>query len=322
MSILWDEARGIPEALRATLDRRQGFDHALEALSAAPVRRIVATGNGASYYAAMALWLASLQASGPDVVALPAGVVASPSFAWREGDVLLAISSSGEFRDVVLAARDGAPAAVAITANARSSLARSVKTVALAQLPALRAVTHTQAYCVSVAVALALWAELTADAALRETLERAPDATASALDAALPWAAGQASGLTDPRAAIVFGSGPAWAGALEAALLLKEVAAIPAEGVETREGATSAMYALSPGQLAVSIGDDPLVAEAEAVCATAGATVVRLPAGGEPRCAAIASFPAALALSIALAQRAGVDVDAPAWVGAYERTAR
>jgi fructoselysine-6-P-deglycase FrlB-like protein len=325
MSILWDEACGIPEALRATLDGRHGFDGALESLSRAHVRRIVATGNGASYYAAMALWLASLQASGPDVVALPSGVVASSTFGWRKGDVLLAISSSGEFRDVVLAAQNGAPA-VAITANAGSSLAQRAKTAAMAQLPAQRSVTHTQAYCASVLVALTLWSQLAEDAGLRQALERAPDLVSRALEAAGPWAAAQALRVRNPRAAVVFGSGPAWAAALETALLLKEVAQIPAEGVETREGATSAMYALGPGHLAVSVrcGDDALLDEAESVCQSAGATVIRLPGGelGDPRCASLLSFPAALALTIALAEQAGVDVDAPPWVSAYERTSR
>jgi hypothetical protein len=43
---------------------------------------------------------------------------------------------------------------------------------------------------------------------------------------------------------------PEWAAALEAALLLNEVAGIAAEGVENREGATSAMMALQAGHLA------------------------------------------------------------------------
>ena len=80
--------------------------------------------------------------------------------------------------------------------------------------------------------------------------------------------------------AVVFGSGPAWAGALEAALLLKEVSGVPAEGVETREGATSAMMALGPGSLALSLSgkaEDPLLAEAEEICAGQGAVVVRTP---------------------------------------------
>jgi fructoselysine-6-P-deglycase FrlB-like protein len=324
-SILWTEACGIPDAIGATLDRRQGFDAALEAMSGRGIRRIVATGNGASYYAAMALWLASLEASGPDVVAVPAGVVARPGFRWRDGDVLLAISSSGEFRDVVAAVQQGATA-VAITANDRSSLARQVRASAVARLDSQRSVTHTQGYAANVAVALSLWADLTGDPALRGALARSPEAVARVLGDAESWAAAQAASLEAPPAAVAFGSGPAWAASLEAALLLKEVARIPAEGVETREGATSAMYGIGQGHLAVSVvcGDDPQLAEAESVCRSAGATVIGLTGAeaSDPRVAPILSFPAALALAIALAERSGVDVDAPWWAGAYERTAR
>ena len=87
-------------------------------------------------------------------------------------------------------------------------------------------------------------------------------------------------GAVDATNAIAFGSGPAWAAALEAALLLKEVAGVPTEGVETREGATSAMMALGPGDLALSLptrADDELLAEAEEICAGQGARVLRAP---------------------------------------------
>ena len=77
------------------------------------MRRVVASGNGAAYYVAVALWLASLEGPvGPDVVAVPSGLLARGGFAWRPGDVLLAVSSSGEFRDLVEAVDAGAPRAV------------------------------------------------------------------------------------------------------------------------------------------------------------------------------------------------------------------
>ncbi len=130
----------------------------------------------------------------------------------------------------------------------------------------------------------------------------------------------------DAPAAVAFGSGPAWAAALEAALLLKEVAGIPAEGVETREGATSAMMALQPGHLVLSLptGEDPLLDEAEAICRGRGATVARAPivAGGDRRLAAILSFPAAVVLGERIGVERGLDVDRPAWTDAYYRVAR
>jgi glucosamine--fructose-6-phosphate aminotransferase (isomerizing) len=273
----------------------------------------------------MAIWLTSLEAAGPEVIAVPAGVVARPGFRWRDGDLLLAISSSGEFRDVVAAVRQGVTA-VAITANDRSSLAHQAQASAVARLESQQSATHTQGYAANVAVGLSLWADLTGDPALREALALVPETAARFLSAAQDWAGAQIALLDAPPAAIAFGSGPAWAASLEAALLLKEVARVPAEGVETREGATSAMYGIGRGHLAVSVvcGDDPQLAEAESMCRSAGATVIGLTGAeaSDPRVAPILSFPSALALAIALAERSGVDVDAPWWEGAYQRTAR
>jgi hypothetical protein len=129
-----------------------------------------------------------------------------------------------------------------------------------------------------------------------------------------------------PTAAMAFGTGGASAAALETALLLKEIAGIPAEGLETREGATSGMYALRPGHLVLAHPtlDDPLCDEAADVCARMGAEVIRVPGGvGGPRsAAALTTFPAALALAGTLGRRAGHDIDQPAWTSAYYATAR
>jgi glucosamine 6-phosphate synthetase-like amidotransferase/phosphosugar isomerase protein len=127
--------------------------------------------------------------------------------------------------------------------------------------------------------------------------------------------------------AVAFGSGPAWAAALEAALLLKEVSGMPAEGVETREGATSAMMALHPGDLALSLptrADDALLAEAEEACAGRGARVLRapVPTTEDRRLAAVSTFPAVAVLSASIGLTRGLDVDRPAWTDAYYRVAR
>jgi len=80
-----------------------------------------------------------------------------------------------------------------------------------------------------------------------------PAALSDQLTGALEWADVLGSGLDTPRAAVVFGTGHGLVAASEAALLLKEVAGIPAEGMETREGATSGMYALGRGQFVLAL---------------------------------------------------------------------
>ena len=118
---LWADVRELPGALRATLENASGVAEAAALLRGRDVKRIVATGNGAAYYVAHALWLASLEgaAAGPPIVAVPCGVAVREGFRWQPGDAVLAVSSSGEFRDVVEIARAaGDRPCVAITAAA------------------------------------------------------------------------------------------------------------------------------------------------------------------------------------------------------------
>lgn len=323
---LWQETCGIPTALAATIAAADGVAAVAELVAAPGVRRVVATGNGAAYYAALALWLASLDgADGPEVVAVPAGLLAQGRFRWRTGDALLALSSSGEMRDVIEALDTGAPVPfAAITASPASTIGTRAGAVACVTIDSQAAVTHTQGFCGNVALALAVWAEVTADRALAEAVQGAPALVEQACREAAAWV--EAFALADPVAAVVFGSGPAWAAALEGALLLKEVALVPAEGVETREGATSAMYPLGSGHLVVSVptARDALVEEAEAICAGRGATVLRAPGGslGDPRLAALTAFPALVALAAVIGVQRGLDVDAPSWTDAYYAVAR
>lgn len=322
---IWQDVSELPDALAATLEAADGVSETAAFLGADGVQRIVATGNGAAYYVAVALWLASLEGRpGPDVVAVPSGLVARGRFEWRPGDVLLAISSSGEFRDLIEAVDALDVPFAAVTASPSSTIGSRAAARTLVTVAHQRAATHTQAFCGGVAAALLVWAEITDDTTLRAALERSPDASAAAVDAAARWATDAES--LDATYAVAFGSGPAWAAALEAALLLKEVADVPAEGLETREGATSAMFALRPGHLvlALPVGDDPLLDEAEGICRARGATVVRAPHldGIDRRLAAITTFPASAALSARIGHEHGLDIDRPVWVDAYYDIAR
>jgi fructoselysine-6-P-deglycase FrlB-like protein len=327
---LWQDVARMPRELAATLDAAEGFDETVALLTRPGTRRIVVTGNGASYYVGMALWLAALagERMPVEVVAIPGGLVAQGRFRWREGDVLLAISSSGEFRDVIEAIEDDdmpGPFAT-VTATPDATVGRAASAVAVVTNPDQLAITHTQAFCGGVLACLALWARISDDAGLEAELRNAPEACASAIDRATAWAEETFDEVDTPTASIAFGTENAWAAALENALLIKEVARIPCEGVETREGATAAMTALLPQHLAVSFptGQDPLCVEAEELCRSLGAPVLRAPGGDEAdrRLAAVTTFPSAVALCAELALRQGRSVDEPEWYGQYTATAR
>jgi len=321
---LWADVRELPDALALTLERAEGVAEAADLLRGPDVRRIVATGNGAAYYVAHALWLAALETSaeGPPIVAVPAGLATRDGFRWRPGDVVLAVSSSGEFRDVVAIAAGDRPC-VAVTAQPGSALAGAATATVVQHLSAQRAVTHTQALCGAYACTLALWAAVTRDRELPAVLAGAAEAAARAVAAAEAWTAPDE--LERPGAAVAAGGGTAWAAALELALMLKEIARVPAEGVETREGATSAMFGLDRGHLMVALDPpgDAASEEAMRLCATAGARTLRLPhVDADQRLAPITTLPAAAALAATLALAGGHDVDHPCWTDAYYATAR
>jgi fructoselysine-6-P-deglycase FrlB-like protein len=327
---IWRDVSDVPVYLEHTLARSDRIDAVADRLADERVRRIVATGNGASYYVAQAFWLASLMGARhpKDVIAVPAGLVTGEAFRFRDGDLLLAISSSGELRDIIEVIEGSNPPAslVSITATPDSTIARASEAAAVVVNPAPRAVTHTQAFCGAVAVSLAIWARLSDDDVLRRAVDEVADACRHAVSGAMEWSDSLAD-VETPTAAITYGTGPAWAAALETALLVKEIARLPCEGVETREAATAAMTGLGPGHLVLSLptgASDPLVDEADEVCARQGATVLRAPGGSESdrRLAAITTFPAALALSVEFALRGGHDPDRPDWVENYNSTAR
>jgi glucosamine 6-phosphate synthetase-like amidotransferase/phosphosugar isomerase protein len=326
---IWQDLCGVPTAVQTTLDKAEDFDEVAAILRRRDVRRIVATGNGAAYYVAHALWLNSLASDNeaPPVVAVPSGFVARGHFGWRKGDLLVAVSSSGEFRDVVEAVELGAPRPfIAITARPESTIGAAADARAVIAAPSQRAVTHTQVYCSGVIAALAVWARAFRDRRLGDAVAAAAEVCARSLTAATDWAESDAfDSIPHPTAAVALGSGRAWTAALETALLLREVAGVPSEGAETREGATSSLFGLSSGHLVVSVGPhrDPLVVEAEQRGRETGAIVVSVPGDeASPLLGAVTSFPGSVALTASIGLRAGLDVDQPNWVNAYFATAR
>ena len=332
LSGLWQDVVEIPDALAATLDEREGFDQAAGLFSARQPSRLVVSGNGAAYYVASALWLASLAGPrpGPEVQAVPSGLLARGRFAWRPGDMFVAVSSSGEFRDLVEAIEQGAPKPyIAVTSSPASSVARGAEVAVTFKVLHQRALTHSQVFCGAVATVLSIWASMTGDALLSHQLGELPALAGSAIKQASQWRNESLSALGAlPRVALTCSSGAGWAAALEAALLLKEVARVPAEGGETREAATSGMYALAPGDLAFTLPsgyEDPLLGEAEGIFERAGATVLRAPVPLTPvdqRLMGAVMFPASVALAIKLARIAGHDPDEPTWADTYYETAR
>lgn len=324
---LWQDLLLVPETVEATVANAHGFRDVAALLTAPAVRRVIVTGNGAQYHVALALWLAWLQVPTPPVelLAVPGGLVARGGFPWRTGDRLLALSSSGEFRDVIEAIEGGAPRPIAaITANEGSTIGRAADARALVRVDTLRARTHTQGYAGSLAAGLSVLALMCGD----DALSAAALGAGERLRATVKAAAATVRQTDDrPHAGVCMGTGPAWPAALHCALCLREVSILPIAGYETREGATTGRFSILPGDLAVAVpgpAHDPLLDEARGVLDEAGARVIRLQGDvqADPRLAPIMALPHAIALAIDLAHLAGLDADAPTWAGSYDRTSR
>lgn len=293
--------------------------------------RVVLTGNGAALYAASALWHAALRFPGaPTACLVPAGLIAAGGLQWRPGDVTVAVSSSGELRDLVDLLPGGLPGTlIVLTSHPGSSLGQAATAAVVVPVAHQRAVTHTQAFVGNVLAALLLWDGVTDGALTAEigpALQELPDRFARLVELAPEWAERAERAVKDLRAAVVLGTAGGSTAALQSALLLKEVAGIPAEGLETREGATTGSYALADGHLCLVLEGqaDPFADEAASICAGRGATVIRTPpeCRADPLLMALTTFPEATALAATLGIRAGLDIDAPAWTDSYFATAR
>lgn len=330
-SQLWSDARLMPETLRLAIERFREPDaeraRAVSLLHEAS--RVIVTGNGAAFYAALALESAARAhpVASTSVVAVPAGILGSGDFRWMPGDVPIVFSSSGELRDIVeLVASNRFPSDwVAVTANAGSTLGHAATARVDVTVLTQQAVAHTQAYLANVLSSLLLWQEA-CGRDLGLDVDDLPAKVEAAVDRAGDWAAGIAPTIADATGGVALSSGGGWSAALETALLFKEVAGLPLEGLETREAATTGMYALTPASLVVSHAteEDAAASEAERICAATGATVIRLPAPkvGSTLLIPVVGFPFALALAGILGLDRGRNIDNPAWTTAYLETAR
>jgi fructoselysine-6-P-deglycase FrlB-like protein len=141
------------------------------------------------------------------------------------------LSSSGELRDAVeLTLSDTCPRPLAvITGTPSSTLAQAATACAVVPNPSQRAVTHTHAFCGAVLAVLDIWGQVSGDVSIQRIVREASAACARSIVSVNGWI-GAPTALNDIRTSVVYGTGAAWAGALEGALLVKEIAGIPAEG--------------------------------------------------------------------------------------------
>ncbi len=339
-----------PAAIRATLERAlPGARAAAEALRAAGVRRVHVIGNGTSWHSSLAaatLYRRAARADDPAVIALPAGEFRHYLPALGPGDAVVGISASGEFRDVlaVVDALRGRVPTVGVVHVAGSTLDRAADHVVHSAGGESTVPVMTMTFAATLAATHLLFGELLGGeraVALRADLAAAADHAATAIEAAQPLVGPLAEAIADVEHVFVIGSGNATAAALEAALKLKEMALVHAEGTESWEAGSGAATLIGPGMVVVALapagpGRDATLDVARHAAgwgarivevgpgtgrgggpAIAGADHLPLPAGATEDLAALTAVPPVALLAFVLARRRGLDPDRPGWVARY-----
>lgn len=342
--IIPSEIREGPDAIRATIESAlPDARRVAGAWRAAGVGRVFVIGNGTSYHSALASTALYRRHAAPeDPVAIPLTAAELRIYGPTPGprDAIVGISSSGEFRDVVGVAEDvrGRTPFAGVVHVPGSTLTRATPDIVMsAGGPSLVPVMTKTFSATLVATELLLLELLGPDRAapvVRE-IAAAADHAALAIAAAEPLLPALADSLTGTEHLFVAGGGLAHPAALEAALKLKEMALVHAEGAETWEmtsgvatmlGPGSVIVALAPegraraamadllrhargwGARVIEVGPDPLVADS---------VLLPLPAAAMEDHASLTAVPPVALLAFALARRRGANPDRPDWIERY-----
>lgn len=336
-----------PHSLQATLTQLDTRAHELaEELLAGGARRLVALGNGTSLYASAAsvyLHNALVTGTGTLAWAVSTGDYNLYPAPLSCSDALVGVSVSGEIIDLLdlFERLQGRHQLVGITNVADSTLTHLVNHTLLMDAGRSQVPTSTKSFVTSVAALDLLWLGLLnaqgvqAARSLRQELLALPEIVAQTLAQARGQMAAAAERLATCARLFVFGAGPAFALAQEAALVFKEVANLPAEAAQTREMAqgttavvddTVGVIAVNPPGRGQATGRQVL-----AQCAALGAAILEVGNTTEGICLTtqchdllsplIYGGPLFL-LANELGIQRGVDTDHPHWEADYLRTAR
>jgi len=333
-----------PAAIRSTLmESLEAACAAAGALRQAGVRRVHVIGNGTSYHSSLAAATLYRRYAGPDdpiVVPLTAGEFRTYLPRLGPRDAVLGISASGEFRDVVavVEALRGRVPTVAVVHVAGSTLDGTADHVVSSAGGSSHVPVMTKTFAATLVATELVLAELLGGdraAAIRRAIRLAADHAEAAIEAAEPRVAALADALVGAGHVFVVGSGGAYPAALEAALKLKEMAIVHAEGTESWEMASGIATIVDADSVVIALAPDgPGRAAAVDVASHAaawgariievaprssidGAELLPIPADAEEDHAALTAVAPVALFAFVLARRRGHDPDHPDWVERY-----
>jgi glucosamine--fructose-6-phosphate aminotransferase (isomerizing) len=333
-----------PDAIRSTLrEAGPAAGEAAALLRDRDVRRVFVIGNGTSRHSALAASALYARHAGPDdpvAIAMTAGEFRTYRPALGSRDAVVGISASGEFGDVVGAFRElqGVVPTVAIVHVPGSTLTGVADRVVTSSGGPSHVPVMTKTFSATlVAAEMTLLAML--DEARTGPVLREIEAAAGHADAAI--AATEAIlGVTLDRLArydhvFVVGAGIAHYAAMEAALKLKEIALVHAEGGETWEATSGAATLLDERALVIALappgpgraatadlvrharGWGAAVIEIAAEASVEDALLIDLPVTADEDHATLTTVPPVALLAFALARSRGLQPDRPEWVARY-----
>jgi len=303
------------------------------------MRQLFAIGNGTSYHtvrAAAFLYGRLATPREPTIVPMTAAEFWHYRPALDDGDALLAISASGEFREAVSAVESvgGRIPTVGIVHVPGSALTRLARHVLVAAGGPSSVPVMTKTFASTLTLAYLLLSELLggerADT-VAEKIATTARSAGKAIERATVVVPDLAARLSATEHFFVAGGGGACPAALEAALKLKEMALVHAEGVETWEMETGPATLIGPRTCVITLELEGPGLEAirrlARHCADWGAPVIEvateavlddapvlpLPAGAAEDFASLVAVPPIALLAFEVARRKGLDP--PAGVG-------
>lgn len=258
--LMWREMQSQPDDLAAALPdmRRQAA-----VLSRFSPDRVVLTGSGDSWFAAMSMELAFGAELASPVWAMPSAAAARYG-QGRIGGLTIVISVSGEVRRTIEAAISAhrlGGAVLAVTAGAESTLAREADAVMLMPEPLTRATPHTRDYTMTLLALLTALEGLTGRQI--PELDAWPGQVRSALDAAVEWADELArKHAANARPVWFMGMGPDRGTAAYGALKFWEAGGSAAWWDDLEEFGHGSQLVARPGELAILFGCGPAAGRA------------------------------------------------------------
>jgi glucosamine--fructose-6-phosphate aminotransferase (isomerizing) len=239
------EIEDTPAAIRATLiDTRPAAREVANILRPQSPRRIYLIGNGTSLYTSMAATYVARMlavADAPFVLAVPAGEFRYFMPEVDSKDVVVGMSASGEFRDVLAVFEQlrGKCSLVGITHVPGSSLSKLADHLLVSSGGPSRVPVMTKTYASTLTALHLLLLELfSAGPAYFDDLAASADRCEQALFQAKRILPELVPLVAKYDHAFYFGAGNAFAASLEGALKMKEMALLHAEGSETWEMAS------------------------------------------------------------------------------------